>query len=164
LFDYGYIGKFDTYKARNYADAVAEEVIEGTDTTTIYTQYMDSWQDTLYSFSASDLNPYRANYTDNFYRIADDRGQTVTSRNDVISGSGLTNGDYPGSIYGLWTNVGVTQGNYSYYSQDQLDFNIKASMDVGNHELQFGVIYEQRTSRGYSYAANGLYTCEYTYF
>ena len=152
LFDYGYVGQFETYKDRNYADPVYDTV------TGIYTFTMDSWADTAYTFSdAATRNPLRAAYTNGLYNIYDGFGQSIRSSDEVITGSGLINGFSPNFLYGLWSTPGRTTGGYQFSSIDQYGVNLRASADVGNHAIQFGFIYEQKIYRGYNYDANGLW-------
>ena len=54
IFNYGYVGKFKTYKAPIYESGTAIDSL----TNTIYTgQILSGWADTLYDFTASDINP-----------------------------------------------------------------------------------------------------------
>ena len=53
---------------------------------------------------------------------------------------------------------GANQTGYSEYDNSQISVNATGSMDIGNHELKFGIQYEQRQSRNYGVGATGLWT------
>ena len=60
FFDYGYVGKFTTYRTRTYE--------YGTDPFTGLTAYLQNGNaETLVSFEPSDINPILADYTENYY-------------------------------------------------------------------------------------------------
>ncbi len=157
LFDYGYIGKFETYRERFYDPQTAEY----DSVTHITTLYQSSYRDTAYTFTAGGLNPDREIYTNAYYRLANQQGWDVLGKEDVATGKGLLNGTNPTSV-NTFNNYGYAayynQPDYSFNSTDQFGVSLRASADVGNHALQFGFIYEQKTYRGYNYNANDLWT------
>jgi len=60
IFNYGYVGKFNTYKAPVYENGTAVDSLSGI----LYSgQALCGWADTLYTFEASDINPGLVNYT-----------------------------------------------------------------------------------------------------
>jgi hypothetical protein len=105
------------------------------------------------------------NYTKAIY--ADKRFQ-VPNLSQLQAYGGLRNGDGPQSAYSLWTGVGAQIGNYAYSDADQVSLNLDASLDILQgmkntkridpikHNIQFGLGYDQRTSRSYSLGASGL--------
>ncbi len=157
LFNYGYIGKFKTYKNAFY---------ERKDVTIDNIEYKDvmaltNFYDTLVTFERSELNPYLANYTSNYY----DLYSTLDNSNDYYrnytylqSGFALLNGESPASIFGLYNAPGVVNSGYSKYLQTQIGFSANGSADVGKHALEFGFQYEQKSTSSYSLGANGLWT------
>jgi len=64
----------------------------------------------------------------------------------------------PDAVYGLWASPGTLQLGYSKGESEQFGFNASASADIGNHAVQFGLIYEQRIDRGYGTAPTELWS------
>lgn len=144
LFSYGYIGKFTTFKTRNYTPTLEYDSIAG-----LWGYLMDNWQDTLYTYEPGTANPILANYTSQYY----DMHETIRNRNDVIlSEGGILNGRAPDNIYGLWASPGTLQSGYGKNDSEQIGIDLMASADIGNHALQFGIQYQQRSSSGYNVA------------
>ena len=154
FFDYGYVGRFTTYKQRNYTPFQVYDSIAG-----LWGHLMDNWQDTLYSFDRSEVNSIIANYTDQYYSMRDDQ---IINRNQVIlSEGGILNGRGPNSIYGLWANPGALQTGYTKNESDQIGIDVMGSADIGNHAIKFGIQYQQRTARAWGIGPNALWTKMY---
>lgn len=70
LFDYGYLGKFETYRMNSY------------DLPTVDKPYFEQngWVDTLVTFEASDLNPDVAAITDQYFQLFDQAPTTRSTR------------------------------------------------------------------------------------
>ena len=151
LFNYGYLGKYETQKIRSYE--------LGYDTISQKTAFIhNGFRDTLVRYTPGSANPITANYTRQYYELYP---QTIyhDNLNNIISGGGLLNGMGGPAVYGLWGSPGGNQTGYSKGDNEQYAINFNASADIGNHALQFGAIYEQRTDRFYStYGINGLWT------
>ncbi|MFP4469897.1 MAG: carboxypeptidase regulatory-like domain-containing protein [Bacteroidales bacterium] len=161
LFNYGYLGKFETYKRRSYE--------QGTDTINghIYTGWVqNAYQDTGYYFTAYDINPVVARYTEQYYDFYPDKGDW---RNDPTAGywlnynqlrlyGGLLNGQSPDPVYSMWQNVGTQYNGYSVTDNSQIGITANASADIGNHAIEFGLQYEQRTNRYYGYGPVELWS------
>ncbi|MEI6750654.1 MAG: TonB-dependent receptor, partial [Bacteroidota bacterium] len=148
LFSYGYIGKFKTYKIRSYGTTQAY------DTTLKLTGWLqDNFNDTLYQYERSEVNPILANFTSLYYEFY----PTTRKLEDVIAGRGLLNGMQPNNVYGLWASPGALQSGYGKSQSEQFGFNANASADIGNHAVQFGLIYEQRIDRNYGTAPTDLW-------
>ncbi|HRZ21744.1 MAG TPA: hypothetical protein P5184_08760, partial [Bacteroidales bacterium] len=56
------------------------------------------------------------------------------------------------NIYGLWASPGTLQSGYGKNDSEQIGIDLMASADIGNHALQFGIQYQQRSSSGYNVA------------
>ena len=159
LFNYGYVGKFKTYKAPIYQSGTAIDSL----TSTIYTgQVLSGWADTLFTFEAGDLNPNLVNYTNAYYDLFEEYGQNsfqsstmslfgVDASNDGIirtaadlKGQGLLNGDSPASVYSLYGNHGSWYGYSVKQENTQLSFKASGSADIKSHEVSFGFEFEQR--------------------
>lgn len=154
LFDYGYVGQFTTYKERNYSDEMEYDSTAG-----VYAYRMDNWNDTLVAFVPGDQNEVLANYSRTVYDSFDSPVGAYDNKNNLTNNGGLLNSMFPDDVYGLWQNVGASQRYYSYTEvmDDQLGLDLKVSTDVGNHELRFGLSYEQRKERFYGYNAEDLW-------
>ncbi len=159
LFKYGYLGKFDTHTNRSYA--VGTDTLVGVPNVWIHNGFWD----TAYVFTKSDINSEVANYTQLYYDLYPnkwgnyfDGGDGNWMNSDQVQlGGGLLNGQGPSGVYGLWANVGGKYNGYNVYDASQIGINAKFSADIGKHEIQFGLSYEQRTDRGYGYSPMGLW-------
>ncbi len=154
LFHYGYVGKFDTYKAPIYQTGLAVDTATGI----VYRgQVLTGWADTLYEFTPSNINPGLANYTDTYYKMFSDYGLTsfmsgfAGEANDGIvrtaadlQGQGLMNGDLPSSVYSLFGNHGYMYNGSAKQENTQTTFKVAGSADVKSHEISFGFEFEQR--------------------
>jgi outer membrane receptor protein involved in Fe transport len=150
LFNYGYLGKYETSKIRSYEF--------GTDTVSGLTGYIhNGFRDTLVAFTQSPVNGITSNYTRQYYELYPETFYH-SNLNDIISGGGLLNGMGASSVYGIWGSPGGIQSNYTVTDAEQYAINANASADIGNHALQFGFIYEQRVDRFYTYAPVGLWS------
>jgi outer membrane receptor protein involved in Fe transport len=161
IFKYGYLGKYTTYKRPTYELGSIE--VNGEDYDNVW--LLNSWDgDTAYIFEARDYNPHLARHTSMIYEFYPDKGNLNAptgnwrSETDLTLRGGLLNGMSPGSIYGLWNAPGVIQDRYGVSNDNLISLNAAAAADIGNHEIRFGFMYEQRTERGYSYNAQRLWT------
>ncbi|GAP43500.1 TonB dependent receptor [Lentimicrobium saccharophilum] len=156
LFNYGYLGKYETNKIRSYEF--------GFDTITQKTAFIhNGFQDIAVDFTPGTANPIISNYTRQYYELYPEDFYH-NNLNNIISGGGLLNGMTAPAIYGLWGSPGASQavvGNQAGYQRidnEQYAINANASADIGNHALQFGFIYEQRVDRYYNYTPIGLWS------
>jgi len=170
LFEYGYLGKFSTYKQPSYL--LDTRVIDGN-------EYADKWfltgwdNDTTYLFEPKDYNPYLARYTSMIYELYPNRGDVNLpplmgnwrNEDELSSRGGLLNGQSPNYFYNLWAPPGLIQtsafgpgATYSETDNNLISLNASAAADIGNHEIKFGFLYEQRSERGFRYNAQRLWT------
>lgn len=150
LFNYGYLGSYETQKVRSYEF--------GFDSITRKNAYIhNGFQDLNVAFTPGTANPIISNYTRQYYELYPER-MYHNNLNNIISGGGLLNGMGAPSVYGLWGSPGANQTGYSRVDNEQYSLNANASADIGNHALQFGFIYEQRVDRYYSYGPTGLWS------
>lgn len=150
LFNYGYLGKYETQKIRSYE--------LGYDTISQKAGFIhNGFRDTLIRFTQGSANPITSNYTRQYYELYP-QAQYHDNLNNIISGGGLINGMGASGAYGLWNAPGGNQRGYSKTDNEQYSINFNASADIGNHALQFGAIYEQRTDRFYSTGPTGLWS------
>jgi len=152
LFDYGYVGKFKTYKIKSYE--------LGNDDTLGYKNIWvhNGFRDTLYSFQRSEINSELSNYTDQYYGLYPLNSGYYMNSTLVQNGGALLNGQEPDAVYNLWANTGTKYNAYSVSNASQIGINANGSADIKNHAIQFGLQYEQRIDRYYGYAPVGLWT------
>ena len=170
FFKYGHVGKFETNQQRFYT--------QGSDTITDpndpnYGKVLSgwthaTWQDFGVNYTAGNSNPVLANYTSNYFDfVANNQIQNnALSLENIRAGGGLLNGDAPRTIYGLWSNVGTIRSfrsrniaaNYSKSQNSQFRLTANTTFSLKGHDLIVGLEYEQRTDRGFSANATGLWT------
>ncbi|MEA3495917.1 MAG: carboxypeptidase-like regulatory domain-containing protein [Bacteroidota bacterium] len=147
-FDYGYVGKFESYSRPVYYydyDTVNGHVEQA--------NVLLGYQDTLVKFTPSDKNNF-AGYTSQLF----DLQEKVYNFTQIQQYGGLRNGDGPGNVYSLWANIASPATGYGIYDEDQIRVSGKASADLNNHEISFGFEYEQREQNYYGVGANSLWT------
>lgn len=152
LFDYGYVGKFTTYKINSYE--LGDETTLGYEDVWIH----NGFADTLYNFEYSDINPELANYTDLYYSLYPINSGFYSNSVLVENGGGLLNGQQPDAVYGIWSNTGTKYDSYAVSDLQQIGINAAGSADIGNHAIQFGLQYEQRIDAYYGYNPVSLWT------
>tara|TARA_B100002052_G_scaffold296421_1_gene324833 strand:- start:38558 stop:42259 length:3702 start_codon:yes stop_codon:yes gene_type:complete len=159
LFHYGYVGKFQTYKAPIFQDGIAVDSATGQ----IFTgQILSGWADTLFTFEPGTINPSLVNYTSAYYDMFSQYGINsyqsgtmanfgIDASNDGIirtaadlQGQGLLNGQDPASVYSLFGNHGSWYGYSVKQENTQLSFKASGSADIKSHEFSFGFEFEQR--------------------
>lgn len=154
IFKYGYIGKFVTEKERSYADPTAYDY-QGIQVTA---REQDSWRDNITSFTpTTGSNSVLANYTTQLYNIGE-IAPFLTNFDNIRMFKGLVNGEGPASIYGLFNNVGVQDGSFSYVRNDYLYLQAKISADVRNHEIELGFQFDRSDLSSYSLGAYSIWT------
>jgi len=152
LFDYGYVGKFKTYKIKSYE--LGQDTILGFKNVYIH----NGFADTLYSFQRSEINPELSNYDSQYYSLYSSTYPNYYNSTLAQNGGALLNGQQPGSVYGLWANTGTQYDNYSVLNETQIGINASATADIKNNNIQFGFQYEQRIDRSFSYSPVELWT------
>ena len=160
LFEYGYLGKFTTYKTPTYQ--LGSDTVNGKYYENVW--LLNSWDyDTLVDWSARDYNPIVAKYTTDYYSLYEGNPTGHYENLTQISvGNGLINGSTPQSIYGLYSSPGTNQTsngwNYGKWNNDQYNLRMDASLDIGNHAIKLGFQYEQRTNRSISYKSTEFWS------
>ncbi|MBK8226049.1 MAG: carboxypeptidase-like regulatory domain-containing protein [Flavobacteriales bacterium] len=166
LFDYGYVGRFTTYRAPQFELRGSRWVQVGE-------------RDTLVTFSPGTQNPYLAAF-DNYYFNAlpreqfpiptlfgaqIDGGDYVGYYQDLIEVQRrgvLLNGNRPVTLYQMWNNPGfIDDPNGAEYRKrlnEQYRFTAVGSADIGQHAVMVGIEYEQLTQRRYDLSPVGLWT------
>lgn len=151
LFNYGYVGKFNTYTVPTYGF--------GVDTTTgLFGRVLNGFADTLVEFTPSDINPTTAAYTTQFYAQNPEADENYENLFQIQNKGGLLNGQLPTDVYGLWRNTGRQYNSYSKTDNTSLRVTALGSVDLNNHAFTLGFEYEQRTDRFIGYSPVGLWT------
>ena len=161
VFEYGYLGKYMTYKEKTYelgsieVDGILYENV----------QLLNSWDhDTAYTFQNLGYNPAAAAYADNVYKLFP--GEDIHNSQDLMVLGGLLNGHlvpetYPVKL--LWNSTGTRRNsiNYDYYEQKAQayrgNFTLQAYFLTGiikNHAI-FGLEYAKSVEKQY-----GVYAVE----
>lgn len=159
LFDYGYIGRFNQYKAPTFEFKDDGPMGAG--------YYQSGFQDTLLTFiPASDLqanNEYWGTpnytgeqYTNQFYGFVG--ADNVFTGAQVQQGLGLLNGDNASSVYSIWYNTGRQAPQYMIEDNSQFRVFTNFSADIKDHAIQVGFEYEQRADRFFAAAPVGLWS------
>ena len=167
LFNYGYVGKFRTYKAEVFNTGDVLDTINGVPVWWNNVQVHNGWQDTLMEFVPGSLNPNLVNYTSAYERMFEDYGLSsfVGSENDGIirtsadwQGQGLLNGELPTSVYSLFGNHGYYYNGAAKQENTQTTFKASGSADIGSHEFSFGFEFEQRQDYYWGSSPRSLWT------
>ena len=156
-FRYGHVGIFQTHKRPTYA--LTKMDIDG-DGLEEYVYQQNGWLDYGVDFTPSNDNPGLAAYTSQLYNdpmFANYRSSLINYVN-IRSLYGLVNGDTPGGIYGMYTNVGVPSTSYSKSELQSIYAAAKITASLGRHSLELGFQYDQQIVRSYSLAAGSLWS------
>ncbi len=150
FFNYGYIGKFNTYSTPFYEfDPTRQAFVH------------QGWQDTLVTFQPGDLNPELTAINVQYFELLQEAQQEaeegmgpMSSQTAIQSNGGLLNGETPELIYGLWEQPGVRSNFYRVYDNQQFRVSAMGSADIGEHALQIGVEFEQRSESRFAIGDN----------
>ena len=134
LFDYGYLGKYTIDRERTYNPLTGKQT---------------GFMDTQVHFTPSDLNPDAAAFPEQYFSLFDANSGFYQDFLTVRQNGGLLNGQLPGSVYGLWNNVGGLSNRFSKVQSDQVRVSATGAADIGKHAVSIGVEYEQLTQRSY---------------
>lgn len=168
-FEYGYLGKYKTYKTPTYE--LGDIEIDGQLYENVW--LLNSWDyDTAYTFQNLGFNPELARYTEQVYELyPESEGHWMNSDQLTQQGGFLNGQDRQMMVYGLWSGHGV---NTPYASDPMMtitgvnnragesrknkyrgtfyaDFNFK------NHKITAGLEYTQKVERYYFIDAHKLW-------
>ncbi|MCG9912262.1 MAG: TonB-dependent receptor [Flavobacteriales bacterium] len=151
LFNYGYVGEFNTLRTPTYQ--------RGTDPTTGFEGWLlNGFQETLVQFTPSNLNPELTAYTNDVYAISPNPQGIYDNFDNLIKFNALRNGDQPGSAYTIWDNPGGYYNAYGYNDNNQFRALGMGALDIKNHSIKIGFEFEQRRDNFYQIAPGGLWT------
>ena len=179
IFNYGYIGKFKSYPTAVFAYSNNDPQQNPNREPKImrdqfgnYVQLRNYWEqvgntDTLMTYTASELNPVRAKYTQSIYDYYNGRGFNINGINTLLASQGLVNGMNPNAVYSLHNTPGGNTSGWTKNSAERYGLFAVGQMSVKGktvggrertqHDLQAGFYYEQQINRGYGLGANGLW-------
>lgn len=162
IFDYGYIGKFASQGNELYDYIEGDFTFTDTNGNVVKTQGYYRWmgyQDTAIQFTAGSQNPFLAAQT-----AAALRANNLASLSQLAQNQGLLNGQNPAAVNGMWYAPGTIVTNFSKSNTEKssfsgiLDFAVHPSRKLNNqHDMQVGVLFEQRSQSYYSLNANNLW-------
>jgi hypothetical protein len=145
IFDYGYVGKYETFRENTYEYDGTRFVHNG-------------FNDTLVRFTASEQNADLAAITTQYYNLNPSKFGNYENQTQLLQGNALRNGDAPRSIYNIWNSLGSQPNGNSKSDNSQFRISASGSADIKDHAITVGFEYEQRSDRGYSIAPRGLWT------
>lgn len=175
FFNYGYVGKFQRFQARDASFGVDSSLFGAA-------FYQTTFVDTLIGFTPdTTINPDMARFTQKYYELYGWKGYdangvpvfdpikaddpATTNRNDFLrnfvnieSNGGYLNGSAARDVYGIWTSHAAQNNGYVVQNQDQFRLTASGSADIKDHAISIGFEYEQRIDRLYSLAPRGLWT------
>ncbi len=158
VFDYGYVGKFESSAVPFYGTLNTFASAAGGDSL-VFSQTANL--DTNVVYTPGTQNPYTSNYTAQYYELTDPFGTSGYQANldDILLGGGLLNGDNRNglNVYGIWSTPGRVRTGYSIDDNSQFRVSTNGSVDIKNHNIVLGLEYEQRTDRGYTILPNSLW-------
>ncbi len=154
LFEYGYVGKFKTYKTPYFQ--IGSDTVNGVVYNNVWV--LSNVYDTLVTYQRSEVNPTLANYTSQYYSLFNLNSGYYQNYTTIQQYKALLNGQSPASVYGLINNTGSVYNGYGNSEETQFSINANGSADIGNHAFEFGIQYEQLVDRSYSLSPVGLWT------
>ena len=166
LFEYGYVGKFETQRAKSYE---YNDELELADSITLYDAYeFQGWYDSLVTYSVNpnfNVNPILSQYTLNFCEqfspenIYDYYYEGFPYDMNIYQQFGaILNGEVANSVYSMYSSPGSVYNGYSKSRTEQIGVKASISMNLANHELKFGYDFEKLTYRGYGIGPVTLWT------
>ena len=155
FFDYGYIGKFTSYKTPLYE--LGSIVVDGNYYENIW--ILNSWDyDTLVTYTPMGNNPGVSNYTLNYYDIYREYPEGHYQNLDQIQlGGGLVNGNSPRMVYSLWNNTATNAGYYARENFEKFRAAFQMKMDYKSQHFNFGGEYNSESRSHYKIAPTLLW-------
>ncbi len=167
-FTYGHIGTFNTYRQPLYwatPQTHSDTLSNGSINSLTGVTFAQFYADTLVTYAPGVHNPGMSRYTEQYMELSQ---TNPTSLDQIFLEGGLRNGDLNENtrIYSLYYNTGIPYFYYGNSNSDNFRFQISGSVDLkkpgskdrNKHALEFGLEYEQSTSRSYSVAPFGIWT------
>ncbi|HLP95043.1 MAG TPA: carboxypeptidase regulatory-like domain-containing protein [Saprospiraceae bacterium] len=151
LFDYGYIGKFETIQ-----DPIAEP-----NDNAVWTNV--GYNDRFIRFTPGGINPVLEAYNEFAVKDEEDIAASLfPAELTFLTRNGFVSDVYNDVWGGMYSNVGLSFNRFEKSENDIATLNATVNFDLklgktGTHNIQFGLLNEQRTNRFYRVAPNSLY-------
>ncbi len=170
VFDYGYIGDFETLRQPIYSFGEHEITDENGDVVqTLTGQRLVGYADTLVQFTAGTLNPLATRYTEHYLElIGTDRVEDFNENIFQFEQQGaLINGQRSQLAHSIWFNtgrqfngLGVNRDNDQYRLTFNASFDIlkRGASSRNKHSIEFGFEFQQRINRTYNLNPIELWT------
>lgn len=150
FFDYGYSGKFTSYKAPSYTKYLVYDSVSGE------TGYaLENFYDTLVVYEPSDINPELSNYASWYFDYYGEQ-----QNKDMVQGR---NGMWPSDIHNLVTPPGVPEKYFVKWDNDMFRFTASGAADISDHEISLGFEFEKRTDRYFAVEPEKLWLLANSY-
>ena len=153
LFDYGYVGNFENAWMPAAGESIWSGAVQVGNTFVAHAGYVQQFN----GWTPGSQNAVRARYND--------LQEGVPEMTQYNAYNGFLSGNYSSTWSGLHTNVGSVYNTYGNGESDRYTFSATSSFDLfpggsnkGRHNIQFGIIYEQRIGRSWNVAPAGLWT------
>ncbi len=148
FFDYGYIGVFENDNVATYdTDIFLNPITNELDVEFTHNGYRNTFQ----SFTPGTQNPVLAAYN----QVGNGRDYRPAF-NEIIAQNGVLANIIDDGVYTLHTNIGAVYNLFEKEKNDLITFNLQTQFDLkpnkgksGVHNVQLGVLYEQRINRRY---------------
>ncbi len=165
IFEYGYAGQFNTFRAPNYG----QTVLQLDNGVSIQGWELQGFQDTLVTYVPTDINPIKSKHNQQYFELAGDNRALYNTRDQILLNNGILNGPVSTSLsttYNLWYAPGNPYGVYQTDDSDQYRLSFNGSFDLrkpgasdrNKHSIQFGFEYEQRVDRSWLITPSDLWT------
>ncbi|MCD4789708.1 MAG: hypothetical protein K8R37_06875 [Bacteroidales bacterium] len=167
FFEYGYLGKYQTYKTPTYE--LGDVDINGQPYENVW--LLNSWDyDTAYTFQNLNYNPEAARFTEQAYEFYSPG--SIHNLDELWLAGGLTNGQNPPGVYGLWNSPGdqspystsvpgadlVASINYMENAEEKIRGMFRFEADYKSHHFTAGFEYMKEIKRFYSMNPMGLWS------
>lgn len=170
IFDYGYIGEFNTQRQPIYSFGDHEITdAQGNVIQTLQGQRLIGYADTLVTFNAGTQNALASRYTEHYLElIGTDRVEDFNENIFQFEQQGaLINGQRARLAHSIWhttgrqfNGVGQTRDNDQYRLTFNGSFDIlkRGASSRNKHSIEFGFEFQQRINRNYQLSPIGLWT------
>ena len=148
-FDYGYVGRFDFDYEPIFDDMITFDSVRQ-----VFTQDAIDYRQNFTGYTPGTINPGYVNYNNLI-----DQGDI----DEFLTRNGTINNTFT-NVWGFHTNTNVVYNTAVKTDNDLYTFTASSSFDLvpsssekGRHNIQFGIIYEQRFNRFWSLSPSRLW-------